>query len=110
MGKWFMVGPAVVIGMRIACFVLRIVLVKNGITAGVLSESQLVVWDGGIMADVDGLTVGSRNVLGILVAEIVLVSIGFLFLVDGATVLWEYQRDRQPEEHEHTRLLNKLLS
>jgi uncharacterized membrane protein len=44
-----------------------------------------------------------------IVAEIVLISIGFIFLVDAAIVLWESQRDRQPEEHEHAGLLSRFL-
>lgn len=44
-----------------------------------------------------------------IVAEIVLISIGFIFLVDATIVLWEYQRDRQPEEHEHAGLLSRFL-
>jgi hypothetical protein len=47
--------------------------------------------------------------LGIAVAEIVLISIGFIFLVDATIVIWEYQRDRQPEEHEHAGLLSRFL-
>jgi hypothetical protein len=39
----------------------------------------------------------------------VLISIGFIFLVDATIVLWEYQRDRQPEEHEHAGLLSRFL-
>jgi hypothetical protein len=38
-GRWFMVRPAIFIVMRIAFFALRVVLVKDGISEGVLSES-----------------------------------------------------------------------
>jgi hypothetical protein len=38
-GRWFMVRPAIFIVMRIAFFALRMVLVKDGISEGVLSES-----------------------------------------------------------------------
>jgi hypothetical protein len=45
----------------------------------------------------------------VVVAEIVLISIGFIFLVDATIVLWEFQRDRQAEEHEHAGLLSRFL-
>ncbi|KAG7532222.1 hypothetical protein FFLO_03690 [Filobasidium floriforme] len=78
-GRWFMVRPAVFIVMRIAFFALRLVLVEEGTSEGVL------------------------------IAEMVLISIGFIFLVDATIVIWEYQRDRQPEEHEHAGLLSRFL-